>query len=208
MVALAFAGTCWFLPLVHVIPQERVAREKPAGAFDAARFAEKFWNETLFKSLDRAVPVDALLATIQTNPVAAKNRFSRRLGLSESYTYFVSGAGRVVAVSGDEISLTVTAGAANAEVALQTGLLFGNTVRDGTGLLDVNDYPNSQDYNDISAALNRIIETRVLPKLREQAKAGATVRFTGCAEVNEETTDLNPLRVIPIQAEVQRPPDN
>jgi predicted lipoprotein len=203
IVALAFAGVCRVFPLFHVVPLERVARERRAGAFDAVQFAEKFWNETLLKSLDQAVKADVLLAGIQANPVAAKNQFSRRLGLSESYTYFVSGTGRVLAVSGDEISLAVTEGATNAEVALQTGLLFGNTVRDATGLLDVNDYPNSQDFNDISAALNRIIETRVLPKLREQVKVGAKIHFAGCAEVNDETADLKPLRVIPVRAEVQ-----
>jgi hypothetical protein len=43
----------------------------------------------------------------------------------------------------------------------------------------------------------------VLPQLREKAKVGAIVRFVGCAEVNDESTDLQPLRVIPIQVEVQ-----
>ena len=30
---------------------------------------------------------------------------------------------------------------------IETGHIFGNAVRDGTGLLDVNDYPNSQEFN-------------------------------------------------------------
>jgi predicted lipoprotein len=109
----------------------------------------------------------------------------------------------VLAVVDDEITLAVTPGATNAEITLLTGLVFGNTVRDGTGLLDVNNYPNSQDFNDISAELNKLIETRVLPKLRETAKTGATIRFAGCAEVVDESTDLRPLRLIPIQAEIE-----
>ena len=83
------------------------------------------------------------------------------------------------------------------------GLVFGNALRDGTGLLNVNDYPNSQDFNAISEALNHIVETRVLPKLREQAKVGATISFAGCAEVDDESSDLKPLKVIPIQTEAQ-----
>jgi hypothetical protein len=43
----------------------------------------------------------------------------------------------------------------------------------------------------------------VQPKLREQAKVGAVVRFVGCAEVNDEASDLMPLKVIPITADVQ-----
>jgi predicted lipoprotein len=76
-------------------------------------------------------------------------------------------------------------------------------VRDGTGLLSVNDFPDSQDFNGISEALNHIIETRVQPKLREAAKVGVSVAFVGCAEVNEETADPRPLKVVPIQVDVE-----
>src|SRR4029077_7448676 len=153
--------------------------------------------------LDKTVKADVLLPAIQNEPAAAKKKFSRSVGLSEGYFYFVSGSGRVVTVSDDEVSLAVTDGSTKAEVSLQTGLIFCNALRDGTGLLNGNDYPNSQDFNDISAALNHIVETRVLPKLREQAKVGAKISFAGCAEVDDESTDLKPLKVIPIQTEVQ-----
>jgi predicted lipoprotein len=200
---VATAGICWRFPLFHVVSLQRATEEKAAATFNPTAFAEKFWNEKLLKSLDRAVETEVLFPAIQANPSAAKKNFSRGVGVSESYTYFLSGRGHVVAVRKDEILLAVTAGTTNAEVALQTGLLFGNAIRDGTGLLNVNDYPNSQDFNAISEALNRIVETRVQPKLREVARAGAVIRFTGCAEVNDESTDLKPLKVVPIQAEVQ-----
>lgn len=200
---LAAAGFLWFFPLFHIVPLERAAAERAAATFNPVQFAEKFWDDRLLKSLDRAAKAEVLLPAIQQDAAAARKKYSRSLGISESYTYFVSGSGRVLAVSGDEILLAVTAGAPAPEISLQTGLLFGNAVRDGTGLLNVSDYPNSQDFNGISEALNHLIETRVLPKLREQAKAGATVRFTGCAEVNDEATDLKPLKVVPIQGTVE-----
>ena len=123
--------------------------------------------------------------------------------MGESYFYFVSGSGRVMAVSDDEISLAMMDSSTNVDVSLQMGLVFGNALRDGTGLLNVNDYPNSQDFNGISEALNHLVETRVLPKLREQAKVGATISFSGCVEVSDESSDLRPLKVIPIQAQVK-----
>ena len=157
----------------------------------------------MLASSDTVVKAEALLATLQADPAAAKKKFSRSVGLSEGYFYFVSGSGRVVAVSDDEVSLAVTDGSTNAEVSLETGLLFGNAIRDGTGLLNASDYPNSQDFNDISAALNHLVETSVLPKLREQAKVGAKISFAGCAEVDDESTDLKPLKIVPIQTKVQ-----
>jgi predicted lipoprotein len=101
------------------------------------------------------------------------------------------------------MTLAVTEGATSAEVSLQVGLLFSNAIRDGTGLLNVNDYPNSQDFNAISEALNHLVETRVQPKLRAQAKVGATIRFVGCAEVNDESADLKPLKVVPVRTEIE-----
>jgi len=201
-----FIALCWWLPLFHVVSLKQATEEKAAATFNPATFAEKFWNEKLLKSLDQAVRADELLPAIQASPADAKQKFSRSVGVSESYTYFVSGQGRVVAVSEDEISLAVSAGTTNAEIALQAGLLFGNATRDGTGLLNVNDYPNSQDFNAISEALNHLVETRVQPKLREVAKVGATVRFVGCAEVNDESADLRPLKVVPVLVEAGKQP--
>ena len=134
---------------------------------------------------------------------AAKKKFSRSVGLSEGYFYFLRGEGKILSVSDDEVSIAVTDGSTNAEVSLQTGLVFGNALRDGTGLLSANDYPNSQDFNDISAALNHIVETKVLPKLRALAKVGAKISFVGCAEVDDESTDLKPLKVIPISTKAE-----
>ena len=194
------AGLCWFLPLFHIVPLERAASEKTAATFDPAAFVEKFWSEQLLKSLDRAVKAEVLLSAIQTNSATAKKQFARSVGVSESYTYFLAGQARVLAISEDEILLAVTAETTNAEVSLQVGLLFSNAVRDGTGLLNVNDYPNSQDFNAISEALNRLVETRVQPKLRAQAKIGRMISFVGCAEVNDESADLKPLKVVPLSA--------
>ena len=200
---VVIAGVCWRFPLFHVVPLKQATAEKVAATFNATQFAEAFWTNHLFAALDKTVKADALLTAIQTDSAAAKKKFSRSVGLSEGYFYFVSGSGRVVAVSDDEVSIAVTDGSTNTEVSLQTGLIFGNTLRDGTGLLKASDYPNSQDFNDISAALNHIVETRVLPKLHEQAKVGAKISFVGCAEVADDASDLKPLKVIPIQTEVQ-----
>lgn len=200
---MILAVLCWVFPLFHIVPLKTAMAEKAAATFDATQFAENFWTNQLLPASGKAVNADVLLAAIQTDAAVAKKKFSRSVGLSDSYFYFLSGAGRVVKISDDEILLAVTPGSTNVEISLQTGLIFGDAVRDGTGLLNVNDYPNSQDFNDISAALNHLVETRVLPPLQQSAKPGATISFTGCAEVDDESTDLKPLKVIPIQTKTE-----
>lgn len=199
----AIAGICWLFPLFHVVPLKTAVAKKAAATFNPAQFAETFWTNQLLPAITKSVNASTLVTAINSDPAAAKKKFSRSFGLGDNYFYFVSGTGRVVAISEDGISLAVTAGSTNADICLQPAPIFGDAIRDGTGLLDASAYPNSQDFNDISAALNHIVETRVLPKLQKEAKIGATISFSGCAEVDDESTDLKPLKVIPIQAEVR-----
>jgi predicted lipoprotein len=204
LIAIVIAAIiCWLFPLFHIVPLKTVTAEKVAMAFNATGFAESFWTNQLVGAMSKAVKAEVLIPAIQAGPAAAKTNYSRTVGMGDAYFYFISGTGRVLAVSDDEVSLAVTSGATNAEVTLETGLVFGNAIRDGTGLLNANDYPNSQDFNDLSAALNHIVETRVLPKVHDAAKVGATISFTGCAEVDDESSDLKPLKVIPIRVDRQ-----
>jgi predicted lipoprotein len=200
---VVIAGVCWLFPLFHVVPLNTARAKQTAAKFDATQFADTFWTNSLQPDIDKAADAKTLLTAIESDPGAAKKKWSRSVGLSESYFYFLSGSGRVVAVSDDGISLAVTDRSTNAEVLIQTGLIFGDAIRDGNGLLDPSAYPNSQDFNDISAALNHIVETRVLPDVKREAKIGATISFAGCAEVEDESTDLKPLKVVPIQAKAK-----
>ena len=196
------AAIGWRFPLFHIVPQKTAVAEKAAVTFDAASFAESFWTNQLAAAMGKAVKAEVLIPAIYADAGSAKTNYSRSVDMGDAYFYFLSGTGKVLVVSEDEIALTITPGATNAEISLQTGPVFGNAVRDGTGLLNASDYPNSQDFNDLSAALNHIVETNVLPKLHE-AKVGATVAFAGCAEVDDESSDLKPLKVIPIQATME-----
>jgi predicted lipoprotein len=204
LIAIAVVvGICWLFPLFHIVPLETATAEKQAGMFDATKFAENFWTQKLLPATGKAVSADVLLAAIQSNPAAAKTNYAHSFGLSDSYIYFLRGKGKVIFASDDEIGLAISQNSTNAEIVLEIGPLFGNTVRDGCGLLNASDYSNSQDFNDISAALNHIVETQVLPKLREQAKVGAKISFVGCAEVDDESNDLKPLKIIPIQTKIE-----
>jgi len=203
IVIAVVAGICWLFPLFHIVPLEKAEADKAAATFNASQFVDAFWTNQLLPALDKSVKSGVLVAAIQSNPAEAKTKFSRSVGLSDSYFYFVSGIGRVVNVSDDAISLAVTEGSTNVEISLQSGLIFGDAIRDGTGLLNASTYANSQDFNDISAALNRVVETRILPPLREQAKVGAKISFAGCAEVDDESTDLKPLKVVPIRTKIE-----
>lgn len=200
---IVFGVVCKFFPLFHIIPLKRAEAEKAAATFDATKFANDFWSGKLLTSFDRATDAKELFAAIHNDPAAASKKYAHSLSLGGGYFYYLRGEGRVLATNADGVSLSISPGTTNVDIVLETGLIFGNAIRDGTGLLNASDYSNLEDFNNISAGLNKLVETRVLPDLRTHAYIGATVKFVGCAEVDDESTDLNPLQVVPLQAQVE-----
>ena len=194
----------YFLPLFRIVPLGQAEQQgnSTSPAFEPITFVEKFWNEQLIPGASKAVEASQLIAEIKQDRKAARDTYGRSLGLSDTYFYFLSGTGRVVSVERNTVGLSIEDGTTQVQILLETGILFGNAVRDGTGFLDVDDFQNSQDFNAISTEINRRIETDILPKLRETATFGSTIRFVGCAQITDEDTDLSPLRVIPFIAEV------
>jgi predicted lipoprotein len=199
------AGVFRFVPLFHLVSLQQVQSRQAATEFNPTNFATAFWNDKLLKSLERAADAGQVLAALAADPQKARTQFGRTLGISSSTLFFLRGTGRIVGVTKKGVALTLKDDGDTADILLPTGLLFGNTVRDGTGLLDASAFPNSQNFNDLSTELNRIVETTLLPKLREQAKVGMNISFVGCAEVAEEDADVKPLKVIPVSVKLESP---
>lgn len=198
-VAVGAATLLYFFPLFHVISLDEVSKVE---TFEPAEWGDRFWIDKLIPAAAQATSANDLVDAILASPQAAREQYGRSVGLGSVYFYFVSGTGTVVSVDDHAVVLELSDGPDERTISLETGNIFGNAVRDGTGLLDVNDFPNSQHFNALSSEINRRIEQTVLPTLRNVA-AGASVQFVGCAEVTDEATDLNPLRIIPFVAEVQ-----
>jgi predicted lipoprotein len=200
---LAVAVLTWFFPLFHVVSRESLRAEKEQGRFRAADFVREFWAAQLTPALPEAADVLSVLAVYRENPDQARTQFGRSVGIGRSTLYFVRGSGKIASINDKQIVVALTDDASGPHVALQTGLLFGNTVRDATGLLNGDDFPNSQQFNEISTELNRTIETTVLPPLKKAAKVGAEVEFVGCAEVTNMARDFAPLKIVPLEVKVK-----
>ena len=194
----AVAVLCWLFPLFHVVSLEKAAAQQQAGVFKADVFAREFWETKLLPATERGVDLKELLAALAKDPAATRKQHGRTLGIGGATLFLVRGSGKITAVEDDAV--TVALDDSDAKVGLNTGLLFGNTVRDATGLLDVSAYPNSQDFNDISTQLNGIVENKVAPALKEKAAVGKTVRFAGCFELEDDARP-EALQIVPIKIE-------
>jgi predicted lipoprotein len=201
VVAVATAVLLYFLPLFHVVPLDEARQRSEGKAIDPAALVDRFWAERWTSGAARAVDAVDLMTAVQQDRTSARRTHGRRVGVGGASYYLVAGTGRVTSVEKDSVRLSLRDGQRQIEVALETGNIFGNAVRDGTGLWNVNDFPNSQDFNALSSELNQRIEQQVLPALRKKATVGAMVRFVGCAEIMDEETDLHPLRIVPFIVE-------
>jgi predicted lipoprotein len=112
----------------------------------------------------------------------------------------VSGRGQIIAVDNTAVSIALQAGGP-AEVRIEIGPVFGNAVRDGSGLLNVSDFANAQEFNALSAEINRRVEEQVLPLLQGQAVIGASIRFAGGVEVSDASGTPSVLALIPVVVE-------
>lgn len=200
----AVAAGLWFLPLWRVVPLSVPVRVE-AVAFNPVEFAARFWTETLPPARAKAVNAAMLAAALRRDPNEAVRLHAQAVGLGTPY-FFVRGTGRVIAVERNTVILELEGGE-GATIALETGAIFGNTVRDGPGLLNLNDFPSLADFNALSAELNRLVEERVLPALRRQAAVGLRIEFAGCAEAEAPVVAGKPLlALVPLFAEVRAAP--
>jgi predicted lipoprotein len=197
--ALLASVLSWFFPLFHVVPLRQTQQIQQQAAFDAASFSRQFWQEKLFPATGKATSVAELAVALATDDKAARKRYGRSPGLGTTTYFFVKGTGRVTAIQKENISVTLET-QPMCSVNLFTGLLFGNAVRDASGLLDGSAFGNSQDFNAISTELNHLVETEVGPALREKASIGKAIQFAGCIAL-EEDAPTKTLQVIPIRVD-------
>lgn len=203
---LVAVGLLILYPPFRIVPRNpsadgggaRTAGAPLAPAFSATAFAERFWSEQLQPAAAGAPQAAPVLAALQRDPVAAAQAHAHRVGIGGTAHYFLQAQGRIIAIERSRLLVDVD----GRSIAIRTGPVFGNAVRDGTGLLDVNQVPGLAEFNALSAELNRLVEARIQPALKS-AQVGATLRFAGCAEAPETAPAAGPvLTFVPVQAEV------
>jgi predicted lipoprotein len=171
--------------------------------FDAAAAAWQIWKADLRSAAQRAPDLKTFAAQIRENPDEARKKHARAAGLGTAY-YFVRGSGKVVERDRNYLRIALD-GTEPLVVALRIGPVFGNAVRDGCGLLEVNSFPGLQEFNALAAELNALVEKNVLPAVREKAQVGAHVQFAGCAEAPESVAGSGEplLTIVPVECEVR-----
>jgi len=201
--AIIVGVIAWFFPLFHVVRVGSGERIKPVPTFNAVEAAESFWNSKLSPALAQAPDAAKVLTALRDDGRAARDRYGRKVGVSRTTLFVVQGRGKIVSINPQGIGVALDEGAQDANIVLKTGLVFGNIVRDSTGLFDPSSFSDSRQLNEISAELNRIVETRVVPTLKSAAKLDGRISFAACAEITDDAVRERPLAMIPLHVHVE-----
>lgn len=170
--------------------------------FNAAQYAQIFWNNKLMPNLNKAIDITQLTTLLSKDATKTFDTYSHALGIGNLRYFLVKGKGVAESINEDDVVLLIKSDSGKQSVILATEYVFGNEVRDATGLIDINEFNNMMDFNNVSAELNGIIRQRVLPSFRSVLKKGNTVAFVGAVEFNQEHLKLDGMEIIPVSLEI------
>ena len=170
--------------------------------FDAVSFSKNLWEEKLPAKLDSAVELVTFIKTARANPADAFSKYTNALGIGNYRYALVKTEGTVTDVNEDDITLQIKMGDSLMTAKLATEFIYGNAIRDASGLVDVKNFPNTMDLNNISEELNKMVRKTILPPFKTAVKKGDKLIVSGAIEIHKEHIKWNELEIIPVQLQI------
>jgi len=171
-------------------------------SFDAAKYAAEFWTKKLPPHTTKAIKIGQLLTLLQTDKDKAFADYSHALGIGNVKYFLVKGSGTVQTVEENQVLVKIESEREKPEVIVATEYIFGNAVRDASGEIDIDEFTNSMDFNNVSAEINKIIREKVIPPFRSKVKSGDKIDFIGAIELNKEHLSTRSIEIIPVSLKI------
>jgi predicted lipoprotein len=178
------------------------AKQPVTGKFDAVAYSKKIWNEQLPPVLDSAVEFSSFIQAIGVNPEDAFSRHSHVMGIGNYRYSLVKTRATVEQVNEDDVIVSIQHGDSLLKAKLATEYVYGNAIRDASGLIDIRDFTNTMDLNNISEELNKTVRRELLPEFKKQVKNGDQLEITAAIELNKQHIKLNGIELIPVRLKI------
>jgi len=169
-----------------------------SNGFDAAKYARNFYNNKLLPNLNRAIEIDTLIQLLKTTPEQTFKDYSHALDIGNTRYFLVKGEGNITTIGEDAITVALKNDSGKKEVKIATEFIYGNAIRDASGLMNLNDFSSIMDFNNVSEEVNKIIRKEVVPVFKSKAKEGDLVQFSGAVELNGAHLNLDSIKVVPV----------
>jgi hypothetical protein len=177
LLSLGFLGyhSVYFKKLSEVRAQE-------GKAFDYQAFADSLYYQDMLKK-DVSIGLPELLTAIKTDVEGAFAKYGNRLGIGNSAYFMVKCSGSINAINEDAILLKTEP---SGDVSINTTYIFGNALRDASGLVKLTDFKTNAEFNKVSEALNALIRKKVIPPLKEGLKLGDEIEVIGAVKLSKK----------------------
>jgi predicted lipoprotein len=188
------------LPLVHFESLQKSQQMKMADTFNVVTYVDELWNESLPKVAAEAIDAIELFSGLRKDAKETEKKFGHKFGLGNSVYFFVSGQGKVVSIENDTLTIALE-NDSSVSVQIELGPVFGNAIRDGSGLLNLGDFSNIEEFNAISTELNRRVEENVLSLLIDKVIVGSELKFVGGVEIADSEVPSS-ITLVPVDVKI------
>lgn len=199
-----------FASSISIENLDEVKARGEESSFDAPGYAEKFWQNDLLPNLDEALEINQLFTALEDNPEQTFDKYSNALGIGNIRFFMVKGQGEVIEIEDNHILVNTISDSSsnNYPVRIAIEYIFGNAVRDASGKISLSEFEQTMDFNMVSAEINKLIRKEVIPQLKNEAKEGRLIEFTGAIEMNKKQVDLGQVEIIPVHIEYSSKTDS
>lgn len=178
---------------VSIEPLDRIKKSQNDMAFNAASYASNFMLNKI-ETLP-AINASDFLRNISVDPKNYSEQKGQKLGISDEYHFIIQDNATIMAMEEEYIEVALEDGK---RLLIATDFIFGNAIRDGSGMANIDDYYNTMDFNSISVELNNIVRETVVAPFKKKAKIGDALYFKGAVTIDITAPQIKRLKVIPL----------
>ncbi len=197
-VAIGVLIVCGAMALDTKVIVNGSANDIRTQAFSPDNYAEQLYPDVRNFITDNAVQLDTFIAALRENKSDAVARFGVASGIAPvipvKFSAMVGeGKSGIFKLSGEQIPTDI-------KIRIQTGPAINGTVlRDATGKIEFGQFKNQMEYQDVGAALNRVMKAQVLDNIDRDSLSGKQVSVTGAFRL----LSMNSWMVTPVKFDVK-----
>ncbi len=169
--------------------------------FDAVTYVAGLWKDKLPARMQAAVDINTLKAAVETDATGAFEKYTNALAIGNYRYALVKGTAKVDKVGADDVAIIIN-GNTPFKAGLVTEFVYGNALRDASGLVALKEFPNTSDLNSISEQFNRTVREKVVPAFKPSLNTGDQIEFTGAIELNKEHIHFDDIELIPVSVKI------
>jgi len=172
---------------------------KVEAVFDAKAYAKTYLLEKIPAAKKEAVAFADLFSALNKDSKKAFTDFSHFQNEGDTKYFFVKGEGKLTAIDEEFVTLKTASGT---EIKLAIQYIFGNTARDCSGIISIDDFSNTMDLNNVSEEINKLIKAEIVSPFTAKVQKGDSVSFLGGIELSQSNPKTDKMEIVPLQLEI------